>query len=50
MQAWMILPYFVLCAVLLDALFVKAKILPASCSHCGRRADGQACACEHARF
>ena len=46
MQAWMILPYFVLWAVLIDALFVKAKILPASCMRCGRRPEGEACHCE----
>jgi hypothetical protein len=46
MQAWMILPYFVLWAVLINALFVKAKILPPSCVRCGRRPDGDACYCQ----
>jgi hypothetical protein len=42
----MILPYFVLWAVLINALFVKAKIVPASCVRCGRRPQRDACSCE----
>ena len=45
MQPWMILPYFVLWAVLINALFVKAKLLPPSCAHCGRRPQADVCAC-----
>ena len=48
MQSWMILPYFVLWATLVNALLVKAKFVPACCVHCGRRpTQGDACFCEH---
>lgn len=50
MQAWMILPYFVLWATLMNALLVKAKVLPPSCVRCGRRPpQGSACFCEYGR-
>jgi hypothetical protein len=46
----MILPYLVLWAVLANALFVKARLLPALCARCGRRPTGDACYCgEHAQ-
>jgi hypothetical protein len=50
MQSWMILPYFVLWATLVNALLVKAKFVPACCVRCGRRpTQGDACVCEHGR-
>ncbi len=46
----MILPYFVLWATLVNALLVKAKLLPPSCVRCGRRpAAGDDCFCEYGR-
>jgi hypothetical protein len=51
MQAWMILPYFVLWAVLMNALLVRAKFVPPLCDHCGRRPpEGDACFCEYGRI
>ena len=50
MQSWMILPYFVLWATLMNALLVKAKFLPACCARCGHRPpEGDACFCEYGR-
>ena len=50
MAAWMILPYFVLWATLMNALLVKSKLLPANCVRCGRRpAEGEDCFCEYGR-
>ena len=50
MQTWMILPYVVLWATLLNALLVKAKYVPACCASCGRRpAEGDTCFCEYGR-
>jgi hypothetical protein len=50
MQSWMILPYFVLWATLMNALLVKAKFVPALCARCGHRpAKGDACFCEYGR-
>jgi hypothetical protein len=49
-QVWMILPYFVLWATLMNALFVKAHWLPPNCLRCGRRpAEGDSCFCEYGR-
>ena len=36
MPTWAILPYLVLWAVLMRALFVKANIAPRTCGRCGR--------------
>jgi hypothetical protein len=48
MQVSMILPYFVLWATLMNALFVKARWLPPLCARCGRRpAQGDVCFCEY---
>jgi hypothetical protein len=50
MQSWMILPYFVLWATLMNALLVKAKFVPAGCARCGHRpAEGDTCFCEYGR-
>ena len=50
MQLWMVLPYFVLWATLMNALFVKAKWLPPNCARCGRRPkEGDHCYCEYGR-
>ena len=50
MQVWMILPYFVLWATLMNALFVKARWLPPTCARCGRRpVRGDECYCEYGR-
>ena len=50
MQSWMILPYFVLWATLMNALLVKAKYVPACCAQCGRRPHkGEACFCQYGR-
>ncbi len=50
MQAWLILPYFVLWATLVNALLVKAKLLPPNCVRCGRRPlKGDDCFCEYER-
>ena len=50
MTVWMVLPYFVMWATLMNALFVKAKILPPNCITCGRRPhQGYACYCEYGR-
>ncbi len=50
MNAWLILPYFVLAATLANALFVKSKLLPPNCVRCGRRPkEGDACYCEYGR-
>jgi hypothetical protein len=35
--AQLILPYFVLWATLMQALLVKANLVPASCARCGRK-------------
>ena len=50
MQASLILPYFVLWATLVNALFVKASFVPPACSGCGRRpSEGDVCFCEFKR-
>jgi hypothetical protein len=47
---WMVLPYFVMWATLMNALFVKAKWLPPVCIRCGRRpTEGDHCYCEYGR-
>jgi hypothetical protein len=49
-QFWMVLPYFVMWATLMNALFVKAKWLPPNCAQCGRRPkEGDHCYCEYGR-
>jgi len=49
-QIWMVLPYFVLWATFMNALFVKAKWLPPNCVQCGRRPkEGDHCYCEYGR-
>jgi hypothetical protein len=46
----MILPYFVFWATLVNALFVRAKLVPPICARCGRRpSKGDACFCEYGR-
>lgn len=50
----LMLAYFVLCATLMRALAVRAKVVTPRCSRCGhvleRRALGETiCSCEHAR-
>jgi len=37
--AQLILPYFVLWATLMQALLVKANLVPASCARCGRKLE-----------
>lgn len=50
MQAWMILPYFVLWATLMNALLVRAKLVPPNCGQCGRRpSEGESCYCDYGR-
>ena len=48
---WMVLPYFVIWATLMNALFVKAKWLPPNCApRAGRRpTEGDHCYCEYGR-
>lgn len=50
MNAWIVLVYFALAATLANALFVKSKLLPPNCLHCGMRPKhGDACYCEYGR-
>jgi hypothetical protein len=38
---WLTLPYFVLWATLMRALFVRARLAPPTCARCGLRLERQ---------
>ena len=51
MNAQMIVGYAVLWVVLMKALFIRAKVIPAECGRCGqlferRELGGAICSCE----
>ncbi len=51
MNAYLVVGYAVLWVVLLKALFVRARVIPAECARCGlhferRELGGAICSCE----
>ncbi len=53
MAAWLVLPYFVVWATLVQGMLVAARVLPPSCARCGlklerRRMGEPVCRCHAA--